>query len=158
MRNRKNKKNKRSYKSDPSRGWKLKKSIKELMPEGKDIDLVWHNDGNKLSDVIVDFAKPLLTKALVPNQEEKAISIAILVWNMCIVPDKMMAELRAKLHESIGKGDKQAIDDMNEVVDFLVKRKNLLYGDDKRFILSYNITNIKKGIHLEVAYSTIFAE
>jgi hypothetical protein len=57
------------------------------------------NDGNKfrvekrssqqkMSEVIIDFAKPLLDAAQTDEQIQMAIGMAIAMWNVAILPDK----------------------------------------------------------------------
>ena len=151
MSNKKARKKKKPHKPNANGGRILQNSLKNIIP---DVKFIWKDDGNKLSDVISDFAGPLLEKCLSFKNQEKMLSLVILVWNMCVVPQKEADKLKEDLHEGICKGDNQSIKDMDEIMGYLIARKKRLYKDDRRFIVSYNITNTKNGLHLEVAYPT----
>ena len=90
------------------------------------------NDGNKfrvekkssqqkMSEVIIDFAKPLLDVAQTDEQMQRAIGMAIAMWNVAILPDK-------------------------EQKDFL----RVFFSDIKRMILDYECVEIPQGFHLNV--------
>lgn len=150
MGSKKARKKKTPHKPNANRGRiLLQNSLKNSMPNAK---LVWKDNGNKLSEVIIDFAAPLLEKCLSFKDQRKMLSFSILVWNMCVVPQIEADKLKEILHEKICKGDHQAIKEMDEIMGYLIARKKRLYDDDKRFIVSYNIAHTKKGFHLEVAY------
>ena len=151
MGNKKVRKKKQPHKQYANRGRVLQNSLKNIMPDAK---LVWKDDGNKLSDVITDFAGPLLEKCLSFKDQKKMLSFSILVWNMCVVPQLEADKLKEDLHKKICKGDNRVIKDMEEIMGYLIARKKRLYKDDKRFIVSYNIKNTINGLHLEVAYPT----
>lgn len=151
MAGKKSKKKKNPNKPKVYRGQMLQNSVKNIMPDAK---LIWKDDGNKLSDVITDFAEPLLNKCFRFSDQEKMLSFAILIWNMCVVHQSEADKVIEDFHKNILKGDNQAIKDMDEIMNYLIARKKHFYKDDKRFIVSYNITNTKQGLHLEVAYST----
>jgi len=121
------------------------------MPDAK---VVWHNDGNKLSDVIDDFAKPLLEKCSDFAAQKQMRTFAMLAWNLCVAPKSEADKLKEKLYKDVCKNDAQAVKDMNEVMDYFIARKEHFFKDDKRFIVSYSITNSKDGLHLQVAYPT----
>jgi hypothetical protein len=133
----------------PNRKLLFENSLKKLLPDSK---FIRKYNGNKLSDVINEFAEPLLEKCSSFREQEKMLSLSILVWNMCVTPQEVADNIKKDLHEKICKGDKQTIKDMEEILQYLIVRKNSLYKDDKRFVISYNITKIKDGLHLEVAY------
>lgn len=145
----KKKKKKRLRKPKANRKQMLENSLKSMLPDSK---LIWKDDGDKLSEAIVELAQPLLEKCSNFEEQKKLLSFSILVWNMCNVPEKEADKFRKDLYEKICKGDKQAIRDMDEIMGYLIARKNRFYKNDKRFIVSYNITKTKDGLHLDVAY------
>lgn len=124
--------------------------FKNKMPGVK---IIQNDAENKLSETIIDFTEPLLNMCRSYKDKEKILSLAILVWNMCIIPKKEAEALRKSLCKNICGNDQQAIKDMDEIVNYLIARKNYLFKDDKRFIVSYNITKRKGGLYLDVAYS-----
>ena len=150
MSNKKAKKKKNPHKPNTDRGRMLQNSLKNIMPDAK---LIWKDD-NKLSDVITDFAEPLLEKCSGFNHKKQMLSFSILIWNMCVISQAEGDKLKENFYKEICKGDNQAIKDMDEIMGYLIARKNRFFKDDKRFIVSYNITSTNDGLHLQVAYPT----
>lgn len=144
-------KKKKLYNSNNSRRHSLENSVKDMMPDAK---FIWKDDDNKLSDAIVHYAGPMLEKCSGFKEQEKMLIFAIVVWNMCLLPQKEANMYIDKIHEEMGNGDSQAIKDMDEVMNYLIDRKKRLYEDDKRIVVSYNITKTKDKLHLNVAYPT----
>jgi intergrase/recombinase len=144
-----NSKKKKQYKSFAERQQMLHNSIKNAFPASK---LVWKDSGDKLSDVIVAFAQPLLEKCSGLKAQKKIMPLAILAWNMGMVSEEEAAKIKKDLHEKICGGDEQTIKDMDEIIDYLIARKKRLYREDKRLVVSYNITESPDGLHLDVAY------
>jgi len=139
-------------KSDSNISDALQNSVNKIAPNAK----VFRTDGgNKLSDVITEFAGPLLEQRIRYDEKEKIVFFSIIVWNLCLAPKKESQELIKKIHNEMSQGDIQTIKDMDEMMNYLIERKKRLYKDDKRFIVSYNITKIKDGMNLEVAYSAL---
>lgn len=89
---------------------------------------------NKLSDTITKFAEPLLEKCSNFKDQEKTLSLSIIAWNMCIVPQEEADNLRKILHKEICKNDKQAIKNLDEIIDYLILRKN---ASSKMTIVSF---------------------
>ena len=107
---------------------------------------------NKLSDVLVEFARPMLELCKSFEQEKKAIGLVILIWNAANIPELSTEELYGMLTDLIGKADPELLQEMKEIVHVYLSRKNQYFADDKRLVESYNLTNTKEGLHLEVAY------
>lgn len=107
---------------------------------------------NKLSDVLIEFARPMLEHCHSYEQEKKAIGLLILVWNAAIIPEMPSEELAGMLGDLIGRDDPELMQDMDEIIHDYIDRKNQLFADDKRLVESYNLTDTKEGLHLEVAY------
>lgn len=49
------------------------------------------------------------------------------------------------MYKTTCKGDKQAVKDIDEIIDYLISRKNFLFKDDKRFVTSYKVTKTKES-------------
>lgn len=107
---------------------------------------------NKLSDVIFEFARPMLELCHSIEQEKNAIGLMIILWNAANIPELSTEELFGMLSNLIGKADPDLLQEMKEIAHEYILRKDQFFADDKRLVESYNLTNTKEGLHLEVAY------
>ena len=106
----------------------------------------------KMSEVILDFAKPLLDECEDEESEKKAIGLAILIWNMSLFPkksrDKEIEKLCSGLSPSEDANDFAAL--LN-YVNILLERKAEYYPDNKRAIVNYQMSGSGKNRRLDVA-------
>ena len=106
----------------------------------------------KMSEVILDFAKPFLDKCEDEESEKKAIGLAILIWNVSLFPkkkrDQEIENFCSGLSPSENANDFAAL--MN-YVDILLERKKVYYPDNKRAIISYQMSGSGKNRRLDVA-------
>lgn len=125
-----------------------KYSVKPLRP-------AFGFEANKLSAVIMDFARPL-TESVEDDQFETAITLAILCWNVALLPEdeqeRKLGVLKTKLAE-----DKPAwwIRDLEGWTRRLVDRKKRLFGHDRRMVVNYTITDEGDDFHLYVVSTPV---
>jgi hypothetical protein len=105
-------------------------------------------DGIKMSEVIMDFAKPLLNFSEDDGSKDKAISVAILSWNLALLPQDAQREELKKILHSYSKEDAQVMDD---VVNIMVQRRSVYFPDIKKFIVGYEIVRRGDNVELLVA-------
>jgi len=129
-------------------------SVKNILPNSK---FKWNTGDDKLSEVIIDLAQPLLERCSNFDEQKKILIFSIHVWNICIVPKEEADKFKEILKKEICRGDEQLIKDMNEIMDYLIARKNFLFKNDKRLIASYTINKTKDGLNLNVAHIPIKA-
>jgi hypothetical protein len=113
-------------------------------------------DKEKMSEVILDFAEPLLENCDDNNELiKKAITTAIIVWNISLLPEKdhddAIQNISSKLSPSENASNYVA---MMSYIDMLMERKKKYFSNNRRAIVSYHFSNVQGGIHLYVA-STI---
>jgi len=109
----------------------------------------------KMSEIIIDFAQPLLDKANNDSAKETVISIAILVWNATLMPDEgMKKEIIKELcegHKPLDGDDPLKFEVYTmEIVDFLWNRKMREFAAHKRLIADYQYEPSENGFHLNV--------
>lgn len=108
--------------------------------------------GEKMSEVILDFAGPLLDRARSKQEKESVLGMAILVWNATFVSGKqeILKELKGCSVPLDGKeqGEFDAVTE--EVVNFLWERKNTLFEKYQRCISDYQLEPMKDGAILNV--------
>ena len=121
------------------------------------------NDGNKfrvekkssqqkMSEVIIDFAKPLLDAAQTNKEMQRAIGMAIAMWNVAILPDKEQKDfLREFFNNTKDSSSNQDLpEEHNQVVSYFIARKKVFFSDIKRMILDYECVETPQGFHLNV--------
>jgi hypothetical protein len=100
----------------------------------------------KMSDIIFHYAEPLLEEARTDEDEEKAIVLAITLWNMTIAQE----DERQKMIDSLAfKGKDSAM--FSKTLAYFLERKQELYPDVNRMILDYDCVQTPDGLYLNVA-------
>lgn len=56
------------------------------------------------------------------------------------------------IDDFMGDNDAETKQAIVEIVQNYLNRKNAVFADDKRIVESYNLTDTREGLHLEVAY------
>jgi len=111
--------------------------------------------GEKLSAVILDFARPL-TENVDDCHLDIAITLAILCWNVGLLPeDKQEQELRliaSKMSKDMRAG---FADEMMTWTRCLLDRKKKLFGHDRRMVVNYTVENKGADFHLYVASTPV---
>ena len=104
----------------------------------------------KLSAVIWDYAEPL-TKAVTSAEDtRKAARLAILCWNLALVPgDEQRAHAEDALRK-VANGDSTMEQELLAILEMMIRRKQDYFSDDDRLIAEYSITDCEDGLHLMV--------
>lgn len=105
----------------------------------------------KLSAVILEFAHPL-TENIDDDQFETAITVAILCWNIALLPEDEQERELGLLRTRMAK-DMPAwwVHDLKAWTQRLVDRKRKLFGHDRRMVVNYTFTDQGDDLHLYVA-------
>ena len=106
----------------------------------------------KMSEVILNFAEPLIEEAGDDDKAYKmAVTLAILVWNVSLMPkDEQDALLHVELKEASGLSAEDHAASLL-VAEMLLKRKQKHFKGINRLIVDYEIRCTKKNRHLYVA-------
>lgn len=105
----------------------------------------------KISDRLIEVARPLLDDTKGEEAERKSIALAAFGWNLAVLPEE---EREKELSEI---ADKLALDDpadksmLRDILVSMIGRKNSLFPDDNRFIANYDLSYRDGGLHLLVA-------
>jgi hypothetical protein len=119
--------------------------------EGK---MVWNESTEKMSDILLKYAAPLLN-AIGPNDNEmceKAIMIAIIFWNYSITQgdsknlDETMEMLKPLALKPLASGA-----ELESIVSYMLRRKMKMFPGNNRIIVSYDFIIAPGGFHLAVA-------
>ena len=103
-----------------------------------------------MSEVILDFAEPLLNHATDLNSKKVAISTAILCWNIYLMPEKKRQEEIGKVADNLFKTgmDRKIFEDM---ASMLFERKRTFFPDINKVIVSYEVLESGDSLRLNVA-------
>ncbi|MBW2149689.1 MAG: hypothetical protein JRI22_22070 [Deltaproteobacteria bacterium] len=127
---------------------KMKKS--KYLPGAKFV--IEPNGKEKMSEVVLDFAKPLLDECRDSDTEKKAISLAILVWNMSLLPENSRDQAIQKMYSDLLPSDDATdLATMMYCVDMLMERKRKYFPKNKRAIIDYQFSGSGKDRRLDVA-------
>jgi hypothetical protein len=131
---------------------KLLQRVKEQSIDGGKKFLIAPPNMTKMSEIIIDYAKPLLSVAKNDDEQKKALSIAIAIWNLSLFPKEMQSEYIGKITEimTASRKDSQLSENEKEVLNFLMERKKTFFPEIRRVILDYEYVGTPKGFHINV--------
>ena len=104
----------------------------------------------KMSEVLLDFAKPLLPDDATPEEYHVAIPMAAAVWNACLQPDAEREKLRDEMAVKFGHGDPHHMVFFLNAFEAMLKQKRELYPNLRRLIVDYEIGLTDQGVTLNV--------
>jgi hypothetical protein len=108
--------------------------------------------GRKLSEVLLDFAKPLTAATRTEEDFRTAVEVAILSWNISFLPaDERATFLRKSMGALLGGKDDLPFE-TEQCIQMLLDRKEALYSDDKRFVVEHELSGHGHDASLVVAY------
>ena len=110
---------------------------------------------SKLSEVILDYAKPLTDAADGSEIEEKAIRMSVTLWNASLFPKVKALETIEPILNEMANGDQLLKEEFYTMFEMMYKRKQSLFSNDNRFIVDYQLEENNEGFSLQVA-STLF--
>jgi hypothetical protein len=100
----------------------------------------------RMSEVLEAFVDPYLGLASTDNGQRVLLEIASLAWNAAILPED---ERQAMLNEVVEKGlpgfQGQAHEELLDLIANMIARKLALFDENKRFILSVELTSAEGG-------------
>jgi hypothetical protein len=118
------------------------------------------SETEKMSEIIIDFAQPLMDAATSAAEQKKAISVAIIGWNLSLLPKelqpKQMSEIKKVLDSP--KNSTQFSNEGLEIFNYLMARKKALFPGINRMVVDYELVETPKGFHLQVVSSIVETE
>ena len=120
-------------------------------PSFKDTHIVRNPRGEaKMSEVLETLVQPFEDFANTYEARKMLMTLGIAAWNVALLPteeqNKAIDDLLAAV-EDVDKRDKEVMKDM---IVTLIARKQSLFADNKRYILSYKLTDQGNNWHLSV--------
>jgi len=110
----------------------------------------------KMSEVIIDFAEPLLNAIDDCDHElfEYVISFAIICWNASLLPQKKQKKVLFSMVDKLAESDVLFRLSVEDDVRVLLERKKAFFADDKRMVVDYKIVE-ENGLYHLFAMSTM---
>jgi hypothetical protein len=106
----------------------------------------------KMSEVLEDFIEPYRDLADTEDAFRKLLNLGMLAWNAALLPED---KRRAMIDETLGAGFSRASSpdraQARGFVEEMVRRKLEHFPDNRRSIISFELTDTGTGYHLAVA-------
>lgn len=115
-------------------------------PENQDMEV--------MSQVILDFAAPLLETCSDEASERKAISLAIYVWNTAMLPEP---QCRRTLDDYLKESQKvippEELKTLSDYIDRLVQTRRSRFANNRKKITNCTFGDYGPDRHIEVGYT-----
>jgi len=99
--------------------------------------------GRKMSEVILDFAEPLLDAIDDDELFKNAIGCAVLCWNLSFYPEQeQQKQLRPLVNEMVRSSHLPRLE-IEGCARMLLERKKALFANDRRMIVNYGVVEEK---------------
>ena len=109
----------------------------------------------KMSEVILDFAEPLLNTVDDDDEFfEEVISFAVICWNASFLPEKEQKQILCSLVDEMAKSDELLRLSVQNDIRILLERKKAFFADDRRMLTNFQIVG-EKGSRRLLAMSVL---
>ena len=102
----------------------------------------------RLSERLVDLIAPYRADGLTPQRHEMLIGAAATAWNLSLLPETERPEA---LREAVRSAKVREVEAIVEVIGTLMRRKEQLFPDDHRTIMSWEVSESGGQCHVTVA-------
>lgn len=120
-----------------------------------DDDIIFVSNADiKMSEVILEFAQPVLERAETDEQWKKGLCIAIVAWNAALLKEAEREEMIDAFLSGLSPAVQKTVDGdeaLKTILLALIARKAEYFPDENRFIVSYEVSGAEPNLHLAVA-------
>jgi len=106
----------------------------------------------KLSEVLLEFAEPLIVTARTQEDFKAAVEIAILAWNLSFLPADERATFLKESISSLSGARNDLPFEAEQCIQMLLARQQALFADDRRIVIEHQISGAPHDGNLIVAY------
>jgi hypothetical protein len=106
-------------------------------------------DQVKISEVLLDFAAPLLERFETEVPVKNIIPMAIFAWNLALTRNEDHNKAINEMAKVLSL-DEKGIEEMNNLMRWLVDRKRNHFAEHKRRILDYRLSDLGERYGLQV--------
>ena len=104
----------------------------------------------KMSEVLEAFVEPYMEAAQSRDERLKLLSVAVAAWNLALAPEEQQQQDLENLVNEICGEDRQAKQEMREILEELMERKRSSFADIRRYIFDFELQESRNDIHLTV--------
>jgi hypothetical protein len=97
----------------------------------------------KMSEVIMDFAEPLLDPVEDGLAFENALTLAVICWNTSFLPEEEQRKMVREMVGEMAKSDFLTRFEVENCINMLLGRKRTFFADERRLVLDYKIVEEK---------------
>jgi hypothetical protein len=113
---------------------------------------VWNTATKKMSEVIIEFAGPLLAHAQEYHEKMALLSLAVMAWNLTLFPENEQPEFARLIIESVRKAAPWVSEEqVTELLQWYMERKKSDFADCRRLILEYEFIDAGHEFRFNVA-------
>lgn len=141
----------KKQKADSKRAFKkLEQNVRRNM--GKAIAGIEYNAPGqiKMSDALEEVIAPFVNDADTVVAMRNLVGMGAMAWNITLMPPHEQKEQIQKLIMTMGS-DQVDIEMLYKMIHEMMQRKQALYPDVNRTIVSFEVEDIGDGLHLSVA-------
>jgi len=107
----------------------------------------------KMSEVLLDFAEPVLETFDHPEDFDAIVTLAALCWNCSfLLPNEQRKSLNNVINE-LGKSDPLLRIEVEDCIHMLMERKKTVFANDRRMIANFEVVEERDGSRLVVVSS-----
>src|SRR3954465_15468565 len=96
----------------------------------------------KMSEVLLEFLAPYSEYWRNEEQFKKLLAVALVAWNASLLPGSERADFIQRMVATVPPEVRQ---DMRSIVDEMIQRKEAYFADERRNIISYELTMTPSG-------------
>ena len=116
---------------------------------------LFQRNTKKMSEIILEFAEPLLTNASDMRRAETAITFSIIVWNLSLMPLEDQERQKEYLIKKFSDKTESTSKDMIEIMEMLIETKNKNFSNIRKLVVNYKIGGTWQQPNLEISYKDI---
>lgn len=124
--------------------------IRKMRASGKKVS-VTPKGIEKMSEVIGDFAEPLLRDCKSNDDIKKSIQFAVVVWNLTMLPEDEQDKIIQNLVKTLSTpGDIDQINQAKLFINSFINRKKELFPHIQRAITDYQFSGAGSNLRLNI--------
>ncbi len=104
----------------------------------------------KMSEVLLDFAEPVLETFDHPEDFEAMITLATLCWNCSFLPANEQRKSLNNVINELVKSEPTARIEVEECIRILMERKKTVFANERRIITDFEVVEERDGSRLVV--------
>lgn len=105
----------------------------------------------KMSKVILDYATPLSKHSTTLESMSYAVSYAILIWNLSLLPEADIEASKSRLYKVMQNISNISFNEVDQIVEMMLERRHKEFGHINRIIVYYDITEDGGEYRLDIS-------